>query len=55
VRQILLDVPGMAVGDLCGLVQDHVEYWSADGVHLNGKGIDMQAEQVSRRIAENLK
>jgi len=46
---------GIAVDDLYGLVQDHLEYWSADGVHFNGKGIDVQAEQVSRRIAENLK
>jgi len=46
---------GIAVDDLYGLVKDHPEYWSADGVHFNGKGIDLQAEQVSRRIAENLK
>lgn len=46
---------GIAVDDLYELVKDHPEYWSADGVHFNGKGIDVQAEQVSRRIAENLK
>jgi lysophospholipase L1-like esterase len=45
----------IAVDDLYGLVQDHPEYWSADGVHFNSKGIDVQAEQVSQRIAENLK
>jgi lysophospholipase L1-like esterase len=45
----------IAVDDLYRLVKDHPEYWSADGVHFNGKGIDVQAEQVSRRIAESLK
>ena len=46
---------GIAADDLFGLVKDHAEYWSADGVHFNGKGIDVQAEQVSQRITENLK
>ncbi|MGO8751087.1 MAG: SGNH/GDSL hydrolase family protein [Thermoguttaceae bacterium] len=46
---------GIAVDDLDGLVKDHPEYWSADGVHFNGKGIGVQAEQVSKRILESLK
>jgi lysophospholipase L1-like esterase len=46
---------GIAVDDLYGLVKDHPEYWSADGVHFNATGIDVEAEQVARRIAENLK
>jgi len=46
---------GIAVDDLYGLVKDHPEYWSRDGVHFNGKGIEVQAEQVSRRIVEGLK
>jgi lysophospholipase L1-like esterase len=37
------------------LVKDHPEYWSQDGVHFNGKGIAVQAEQVTKRIVENLK
>jgi lysophospholipase L1-like esterase len=46
---------GIAVDDLCGLVKDHPEYWSADGVHFNSKGIDVEAEQVSQRIVESLR
>jgi lysophospholipase L1-like esterase len=46
---------GIAVDDLYGLVKDHQEYWSNDGVHFNGKGIAVQAEQVARRILESLK
>ena len=46
---------GIAVDDLYGLVKDHPEYWSADGVHFNGKGIAVEAEQVSQRILESLK
>lgn len=45
----------IAVDDLYGLVKDHPEYWSHDGVHFNSQGIDVQAEQVARRIAESLK
>jgi hypothetical protein len=44
--------------DFCfvyGLVKDHSEYWSQDGVHFNGKGIAAQAEQVSKRILDSLK
>lgn len=44
-----------AVDDLYGLVKDHPEYWSHDGVHFNSQGIEVQAEQVARRIAESLK
>jgi lysophospholipase L1-like esterase len=46
---------GIAVDDLFGRVKDHPEFWSADGVHFNGKGIEVQAEQVARRIVENLR
>lgn len=46
---------GLAVDDLYGVVKDHPEYWSGDGVHFNGKGIAVQAEQVTKRIMENLK
>jgi hypothetical protein len=45
----------IAVDELYALVKDHPEYWSADGVHFNGKGIEVQAEQVSKRILESLK
>lgn len=42
------------VDDLYALVIDHPEYWSKDGVHFNAQGIAVQAEQVSRRILEEL-
>ena len=44
----------IAVDDLYGLVKDHPEYWSQDGVHFNSKGIAVQAEQVSKRVLETL-
>lgn len=46
---------GIAVDDLYGLVKDHAEYWSGDGVHFNSKGIAVEAEQVARCIADNLR
>jgi lysophospholipase L1-like esterase len=45
---------GITVNDLYGLVKEHPEYWSQDGVHFNGQGIAVQAEQVSKRILECL-
>ena len=45
----------IAVNDLFGLVKDHPEYWSADGVHFNARGIAAQAAQVADRIAEVLR
>lgn len=45
---------GIAVDDLYGLVKDHPEYWSNDGVHFNGKGVVVEAEQVTKRILERL-
>jgi lysophospholipase L1-like esterase len=46
---------GIAVDDLYDLMKDHAEYWSGDGVHFNSKGIAVQAEQVAKRITDNLK
>ncbi len=45
---------GISVDDLYGLVKDHPEYWSADGVHFNAQGVAAQVEQVTKRIAETL-
>jgi lysophospholipase L1-like esterase len=45
---------GIAVDDLYGLVKDHAEYWSPDGVHFNAQGVGAQAEQVIKRIVEGL-
>jgi len=44
----------IAVDDLYGLVKDHPEYWSPDGVHFNAQGVGAQVEQVTKRIAETL-
>jgi lysophospholipase L1-like esterase len=46
---------GIALDDLYTLVKDRPEYWSHDGVHFNGKGITIQAEQVSQRILKIIK
>ena len=45
---------GIAVDDLYGLVKDHAEYWSPDGVHFNAQGIVAQAEQATKPILESL-
>ena len=44
----------IVVNDLFGLVKDHPEWWSADGVHFNAQGIAAQAAQVVGRITEAL-
>jgi lysophospholipase L1-like esterase len=41
---------GIAVDDLYGLVKDHPEYWSPDGVHFNAQGVAAQVEQVTKKI-----
>jgi hypothetical protein len=46
---------GIAVDDLYGLVKDHTDYWSPDGVHFNAKGVAVEAEQVTKRIKNSLK
>ena len=46
----IVSTEGIAVDDLYGLVKDHTDYWSPDGVHFNAKGIAAQAEQVTTRI-----
>ncbi len=45
----------IAVNDLYGLVKDHPEYWSKDGVHFNSKGTTAESEQVARFILDALK
>lgn len=45
---------GIPVDDLFSLVVDHPEWYSPDGVHLNGKGIDAQARQVADCILSAL-
>jgi lysophospholipase L1-like esterase len=43
------------VDDLFGLVKDHPEYYSKDGVHFNAQGVSAQASQVAQQILEVLK
>ncbi len=55
IAQEIVTREGIAVDDLYGLVQDHAEYWSPDGVHFNAQGIVAQAEQATKKITEALK
>lgn len=45
------DIP---VNDLFGLVEQHSDWHSTDGVHFNGQGKDAQAKQVAESVAKNL-
>ena len=42
------------INDLFGLVEQHPDWHSTDGVHFNGKGKDAQAKQVSESVAKYL-
>ncbi len=55
IAEVITTKERIVVDDLYGLVKDHPEYWSRDGVHFNAKGIAAQAEQASKRILESLK
>jgi lysophospholipase L1-like esterase len=50
IAERIVSAKAIAVNDLYGLVKDHPEYWSQDGVHFNEKGISAQAAQVSQRV-----
>ena len=50
IAEAIVAQEGIAVDDLYGLVKDHPEYWSQDGVHFNAKGVAAQAEQVTKKI-----
>ena len=54
IAQEIVAREGIAVDDLYGLVKDHAEYWSPDGVHFNGQGVEAQVEQVTKKITETL-
>lgn len=43
------------VNDLFGLVVEHPEYFSPDGVHLSREGIAMQARQVAEYVERAMK
>ena len=54
IAEAVVTKEGIPVDDLFTLVKDHPEYWSNDGVHFNGKGIAVEAEQVAKRILESI-
>jgi lysophospholipase L1-like esterase len=45
------DIP---TNDLFGLVVEHSDWHSSDGVHFNGKGKEAQAKQVAETVAKLL-
>lgn len=45
---------GVPINDLYGLVAEHTEYFSKDGVHYNEKGRAAQAAQVARVVDVHL-
>lgn len=45
---------GFATNDLFGLVEDHPDWHSTDGVHFNGKGKEAQAKQVAESVLKCL-
>lgn len=42
------------IDDLYGLVEDHPDWQSGDGVHFNGKGKEAQAKQVAGSVLKSL-
>ena len=54
IAQEIVTREGITADDLYGLVKDHPDYWSPDGVHFNAQGVVAQAEQVTKRITETL-
>jgi hypothetical protein len=45
---------GIPVNDLHGLVENHPEYWSDDGVHFKPEGQAVEAKQVAKCILDCL-
>jgi lysophospholipase L1-like esterase len=45
---------GIPTNDLFGLVVEHPDWHSGDGVHFNGKGKEAQAKQVAESVAKLL-
>ena len=46
---------GIPIDDLFGLVADHSDYFSPDGVHFSGKGVEVAAADVAEQILKSLK
>ncbi len=45
---------GIPVNDLFSLVDGHAAYYSPDGVHFNGQGIQVEAAQVAEHLLKQL-
>ncbi len=45
---------GIPTNDLFGLVEQHPDWHSTDGVHFNGQGKETQAKQVAESVAKYL-
>ena len=41
---------GIVTNDLYGLVEQHQEYFSGDGVHFNEQGRELQVKQVAEAV-----
>jgi hypothetical protein len=41
---------GIVTNDLYGLVEQHQEYFSGDGVHFNENGREVQTKQVAEAV-----
>ena len=50
----LLRDRGIVTNDLYGLVEQHQEYFSGDGVHFNEQGRELQAKQVAEAVSSCL-
>ena len=45
---------GIPTNNLYGLVEQHPDWHSTDGVHFNGKGKEAQAKQVAESVIKCL-
>ena len=50
----IMDARGIPTNDLFGLVEQHTEFFSGDGVHYNGKGKEAQAAAVAENVLKCL-
>jgi lysophospholipase L1-like esterase len=54
VAAAIMKQTGIPTDDLYNLVLDHPEYYQPDGIHFNEKGVEAEAKEVARQIAEVL-
>jgi lysophospholipase L1-like esterase len=51
---VIMQKHDILTDDLYGLVEQHPDWHSGDGVHFNGQGKEAQAKQVAESVAEIL-